>query len=519
MKLSKQLLQNIIPQPGLIIPDEKIFELPEKVLQFGTGVLLRGLPDYFIDKANRNGIFNGRIVVVKSTVTGAIDSFSQQDGLYTLCIRGVENGKRIEETIINSSVSRVLSANEDWNTILKCAYDPAMQIIVSNTTEVGIVLDADDDIHLAPPRSFPGKLLKFLSERFKAFNGTNESGMVIIPTELVIDNGTKLQSIVIELAQINQLGTTFIEWLQNSNYFCNSLVDRIVPGALTSQDNMITEKKLGYKDDLMIMCENFRLWAIESADKKVKEILSFSKSDEGVIITDNIEKFRELKLRLLNGTHSFSCGLAILAGFNTVKEAMNDNEMSGFINDLLMHELVPAVINESISKTEASGFAEKVLDRFRNPFLQHKWLSISLNYTSKMRTRNISLLQWYYNKIKKVPQSMALGFAAWLLFMKCKKADDGNYYGEINGQTYKIEDESAAWFAGKWVTNDTDSLVDLVLKNEKLWNANLSALSGFAKAIKENINLIQKKGVAFIINSRQLQKTSKDETQSIKSTS
>src|SRR5204863_6970130 len=127
----------------------------------------------------------------------------QQDGLYTLCIRGIENGKRIEETIINSSISRVLSANQEWNTILKCAYDPAMQIIISNTTEVGIILDTHDDIHLAPPRSFPGKLLRFLYERFKAFNGTNESGMVIIPTELIIDNGTKLQSIVIELAQIN----------------------------------------------------------------------------------------------------------------------------------------------------------------------------------------------------------------------------------------------------------------------------------------------------------------------------
>src|SRR6266496_6081708 len=176
MQLNKENLKNITAQ-NVIKPPEHIFELPDKVLQFGTGVLLRGLPDYFIDKANRNGIFNGRIVVVKSTATGAIDSFSQQDGLYTLCIRGIENGKRIEETIINSSVSRVLSANEDWNTILKCAYDPAMQIIVSNTTEVGIVLDTHDDIHLSPPRSFPGKLLRFLYERFKAFNGNNESGM------------------------------------------------------------------------------------------------------------------------------------------------------------------------------------------------------------------------------------------------------------------------------------------------------------------------------------------------------
>src|SRR3954468_20427308 len=183
MILSRYTLKNIT-QPSVIVPDETMFELPEKVLQFGTGVLLRGLPDYFIDKANRQGLFNGRIVVVKSTSQGDASAFDKQDGLYTLCVRGLDNGKKVEENIINASISRVLSAQEEWEQILECAHSTHMQVIVSNTTEVGIQL-VNDDIRRHPPTSFPGKLLAFLYERFRAFSGSAHSGMVIVPTELI----------------------------------------------------------------------------------------------------------------------------------------------------------------------------------------------------------------------------------------------------------------------------------------------------------------------------------------------
>lgn len=505
MQLSKKSLENIIPQPDLSIPGENLFKLPEKVLQFGTGVLLRGLPDYFIDKANKQGVFNGRIVVVKSTDKGGTDAFNRQDGLYTLCIKGIEKNKKVEDTIINASISRVLSANEVWNEILKIAYNPELKLIISNTTETGITL-SDDTIHLSPPHSFPGKLLAFLYERYKAFKGSDESGMVIIPTELITDNGIKLQSIVIKLAEKNKLEADFIKWLETSNYFCNSLVDRIVPGKLSATDQKITEEKLGYTDELMIMAEPFRLWVIESSDKKVKDILSFSEVDEGVVITPDIEKFRELKLRLLNGTHSFCCALAVLAGFETVKDAMNDDNMLAFVHRLMTFEIATAIEGELISYNEACVFAAKVTDRFRNPFLEHKWISIAVNYTSKMRMRNISLLQHYYSKTGKVPEHMALGFAAYLLFMKCH-AVNSEYYGEINGQTYRIEDEAAAYFADKWASNDADTVADRVLEDEDLWGADLSVISGFAQTIKENIRLIQREGVMSAINSRHLRKT------------
>src|SRR5690349_14486569 len=257
MKLSRYTLKNI-QTDSVAVPGEALFELPEKVLQFGTGVLLRGLPDYFIDKANRKGIFNGRIVVVKSTSQGDSSAFDKQDGLYTLCVRGVENGKKVEENIINSSISRVLSANEEWEKILECAHNRDLQIIISNTTEVGIQL-VNDDVRHHPPKSYPGKLLAFLYERFKAFGGSAHSGMVIVPTELIPDNGKKLESIVLELAHLNGLEDAFIEWIEKHNCFCNSLVDRIVPGKPQADVQPEIENELGYSDSLLIMSEVYRL--------------------------------------------------------------------------------------------------------------------------------------------------------------------------------------------------------------------------------------------------------------------
>lgn len=493
MLLSKKTLEDIKPQSGLTVPGKALLSLPEKVLQFGTGVLLRGLPDYFIDKANRQGVFNGRVVVVKSTATGGADAFAKQDGLYTLCIRGIENGQSVDETIVNSSISRVLSAGEEWDSILECAHSAEMKIIISNTTEVGITL-VEDDIRLSPPRSFPGKLLAFLLERYKAFGGTKESGMVIIPTELIVDNGSKLKSILLELAAMNKLDEKFINWLQTANHFCNSLVDRIVPGKLSDNDRYATEKKLGYKDELMILSECFRLWAIESDSDEVKDILSFARVDEGAVIAPDIEKFRELKLRLLNGTHTFSCGLAFLAGFSTVREAMGNEFMAAFIHNLVMQELAVAVSNETISYSEACEFAGKVLDRFRNPSLDHQWINITVQYSSKMKMRNIPLLLRHYSRTDQVPELMALGFAAYILFMKTTKNEKEQYTGVSNGADYTVQDDHASYWSAKW-QEDPDHIVENVLSDKNFWGTDLSRLNGFSEAVKTNLRALLRNGV------------------------
>jgi len=507
MILSEKNIRNIAKQQGLDIPAAELFSLPEKVLQFGTGVLLRGLPDYFIDKANKQGIFNGRVVIVKSTSQGGTDAFGRQDNLYTQCIRGIENGKQVNEAVINASISRVLTATEDWAAILACAADPDIQVIISNTTEVGIVLHNNDDVYAAPPVSFPGKLLAFLLERYKKFNGAAEAGMVIIPTELITENGTKLKNIVVELAKQNKLDNAFIGWITSANDFCNSLVDRIVPGQLPGDDKAATESRLGYKDDLMIMSEVYRLWAIETASERTKEILSFSKADAGVIMAPNIDKYRELKLRLLNGSHTFSCALAIQMGFSTVKQAMGDKAFLAFISNLMFEEIVPAIISDKVTEDAGRQFATAVLDRYSNPFIEHQWLSISLQYSSKMKMRNVPVLLQYYEKRHSVPRYMALGFAAYLLFMKSEKNGNNLFTGNTGDKSYPINDDRAGELYQLWQTGNTDNFVANTLASENLWGTNLAALPGFRDAVLANVVDIHQHGIHQALQQLQVQQT------------
>jgi tagaturonate reductase len=499
-----QLSKKIMPQVDGTAT-EALFQLPEKVLQFGTGVLLRALPDYFIDKANKQGIFNGRVVVVKSTDSGGADAFAAQDNLYTVCVRGIENGKNISEDIVNASISRVLSAKAQWNEILDCAHNKEMQLIISNTTEVGIQL-VQDAIGNEPPVSFPGKLLAFLYERYKAFDGAPESGMVIVPTELITDNGTKLEAIVLELAHRNGLDFKFIEWLENHNTFCNSLVDRIVPGKPGKEELAALENTLGYKDELLTMSEVFRLWAIEG-DEKVKKVLSFAAADAGVVIADDITQFKELKLRLLNGTHTFNCGLAFLAGFDITRESVTDKIYAEFAKQLMQQEIAPAIpfdIDGAVKK----DFADKVFDRFCNPAINHQWISITMQYSSKMKMRNVPLLQQYYAITGKTPLLMATGFAAYLLFMKAVKEEHGKYFGLLNDTYYEIKDDAAAYYYTAWQQNNPAQLVHTVLSNEALWETNLAQLPGFAATVTAQLHQLIENGamgvVATLVNKKEL---------------
>ncbi|MEP7258604.1 MAG: tagaturonate reductase [Flavitalea sp.] len=492
-KLSLKTIDRFKDIPGFSIPDQKITTLPEKALQFGTGVLLRGLPDYFIDLANKQGLFNGRIVVVKSTSSGGTDDFNMQDGLYTQCIRGLDNNNKIEENIINASISRVLSAKDEWDEILLCAANENLSVVISNTTEVGIQLDKADRIDDAPPSSFPGKLLAALYARYKAFNGDLQKGLVIIPTELIVDNGEKLKSILVELAAINMLPNAFIDWIRSANHFCSSLVDRIVPGKLPAEEKTAFEIRYNYSDNLIINSESYCLWAIEANDPKVNEILSFSKAHSGVVIAPDITHFRELKLRLLNGSHTFSCGLAHIAGFTIVKEALDDQNLKDFITRLMKQEIAPAITNKDLSIEDARDFSSKVIDRFRNPFIEHKWLSITVQYSSKMKMRNIPTLLKHYEKSSGVPGCMALGFAAYILFMRCTEKD-GVFTGSINGKQYIIQDDHASWYAEKQGLSGKE-LVKVVLSDTSYWGSDLSLLPGFSEAVINDYGRLEKGNV------------------------
>lgn len=472
-------------------PAAGLFALPEKVLQFGTGVLLRALPDFLIDQANRQGVFNGRIVVVKSTDGGDLTAFERQDGLYTVAVRGVEGGRAVEENVVCASISRVLSAKSQWAKILEFAASPDLQVVISNTTELGIQL-VNESIQLAPPASFPGKLLAVLYARFQAFSGDPGRGLVIVPTELITDNGAKLEAIVLELAHRNDLGAEFIDWLESANHFCSSLVDRIVPGRPAAEAADTLQAELGYEDELLTMAEAYRLWAIEG-DERVQQVLSFHQTDPGVIIRPDITLFRELKLRLLNGTHTLSFALAYLAGFETVRAALDDERLARFIEQLLLTDLLPG-IPYPVEEGVGQRFGAQVLDRFRNPYLEHRWLSISAQATMKMRLRAIPVLVRYYELHGAVPQHFALGFAAYLLFMRGTAPADSTFQGEAGGRPYPIQDERAAYFADLWARLPPAELTAAVLSNTSLWDHDLSRLPHFAECVSHYLIQLLEEG-------------------------
>lgn len=489
MILSKENL-HLITKDNVVVPPSNTFELPEKVLQFGTGVLLRGLPDYFINKANQQGVFNGRVAVVKST-KGDTAEFDAQNNLYTLCIRGLENGELVEENIISSAISRVIAADQNWSAILEIAESKELKIIVSNTTEVGITL-VNESIHQNPPSSFPAKVLAVLYHRFKTFKGSKESGLVIIATELIPENGSKLASIVLQLAQFNQLEASFVAWLATANTFCNSLVDRIVPGKPDPISLSQLENELGYTDNLLSMSEPYRLWAIEG-DEKVKDALEFATVDAGVVIAKDIEIYRELKVRLLNGTHTLTSGIAFLLGIDTVKNAMQNQQVRNYVETVMAAEISPAIPYE-VTEKQTADFSKAVVDRFANPSIEHLWHNITFQFTMKLKIRILPLLAHHYTVYGNVPEYIAMGFAAYLQFMRIDKVDNGKYFGSLNGNSYLINDDSADYFYQLQSKNGIDEVTS-VLSDSDFWKLDLNLMPGFIESVKEKYNSIQNEGM------------------------
>lgn len=466
---------------------------PERILQFGTGVLLRGLPDYLVQKANDQGRFNGSIVIVKST-DSQTDEFSEQDNLYTVAVRGVQQGQDVSETTIVSAVSRVLAAQTQWDEVLRIARNPNLQIILSNTTEIGLNY-VEESIFQRPPVSFPAKLTSFLYERFRSVGGSKAKGLVVVPTELVTDNGLKLREAVEKLAAYNELGKLFTKWLKFHVRFCNSLVDRIVTRP-TDEAKQTLQNEMGYEDELLTFTEPYHLWAIEG-DDRVRKTLSFADaSTPEIIIDEDINFYRERKLRVLNGTHTLTMPLGYLLGLETVADEMRHPAMSRYVESLMLDEIVPTVPHygtPGMDRAAVEQFARDVLDRFRNPHLDHLLLNISLQETAKMQARNVATIQRYYAQFNTVPKRMALGFAAYLLFMKAVREEKGQFFGEVSvGSgvlTYPIRDERAAYFYGDWKTvkiskpDTINTFVKSVLSDLTLWQADLSALPGFVDAV------------------------------------
>lgn len=452
-------------------PRAEHFELPETILQFGTGAFLRGFSDVFVDEANRQGIFGGRVVVVGSTGSARVRLINEQDGLYTVCVQGISDGKVVEHYRVVGSLSRAIAATRDWSDVVTFARSPDLRYVISNTTEVGIQFDPDDRQDLDPPRSFPGKLASVLHERAHAFDFDPSRGLVILCCELIEGNGDRLRQIILKLGDQWSLGEAFTNWVERSCLFCNTLVDRIVPGEPEPERRHELEARLGYRDELAVQAEPYGLWAIEG-DDSLRETLPFSTADPAIVITDDISPYRERKVRILNGAHSILVPVSFLCGNDTVRETMEDPRVSRFVRGAMLTEIVPSM---DIDRSDAERFAGQVLDRFANPFVNHELLSIALHQTSKMNVRVRPSLEAYVNKQGELPQHLAFGFAAFLVFV----------LGEGRSANARLPTDESADVVRELRSRHEDlhDFVRSLAADERLWDNPLADLPKFVDTV------------------------------------
>jgi tagaturonate reductase len=462
----------------LSAPAAELLELPERVVQFGTGAFLRGFVEYFVDAANRAGHFDGRVVMVGSTGSGRDQLLNEQGGLYTLSTRGLSGGVASTEHRVIGSVSRALSARDDWGEVLACARTPELELVFSNTTEVGITLDEEDEAELGPPRSFPGKLTRFLYERAHAFDYDPARGPVVIPCELIAGNGDRLREIVLALAARWELDPRFARWVEAAVPFCNTLVDRIVPGTPRGEERERLLDELGYEDGLLTVCEVYRLFAIE-ADEALRARLRFAAADPGVLLTDDVTPYRERKVRILNGAHTILVPVSLLLGCETVRDAVEHPLAGPLLRRALFDEIVP-----SLETPGAAEFARDVVDRFANPFVRHALLDISLQGTMKMRVRVVPSIVSHARRTGGAPDSLAFGFAAYLLFLRGDVQERRRAAGLPVPADDQGERVRALWsaHAGEGEAGPA-AVARAACSDESLWGVDLAAVPGFLEAV------------------------------------
>lgn len=425
----------------------------ETVIQFGEGNFLRGFFDYFLDVINKQGLYDGRAVIVQPRAGGKCALLNEQDCKYNLYLRGIENGEIKSEHHFIESISRCVDPYINFEAYIALADNPDFRFIVSNTTEAGIKFDDTCKLDDKPCKSFPGKLTQLLYKRYK--NGLN--GFIILPCELIDNNGAELKSCVLKYAELWNLESEFIAWLENENHFVNTLVDRIVTGYPNDETTNI------HPDDKFLdTAEIFHLWVIED---NFENELPLKKTGFNVVWTDDVKPYKKIKVRILNGAHTSLVAAALLSGIETVGKAMNDEITSAFLNKCMKDEILPTIGEDD----ESIAFANSVFDRFRNPFIQHKWRSIALNSVSKFSVRVLPTLLEYKEKNRVYPKCLTLALANLIYFYKNDNPDDA---------------ENIV------ATMKKDSIAD-ILKNTLLWQTDLSDMT---KTVTEYYNKIDTLG-------------------------
>ena len=464
---------------------------PEKVMQFGEGNFLRAFVDDFIDIANEKAGFNGKVVLVQPIAMGLTELINKQEGLYTLYLRGSEKGKKIDDKRVISCVSRCLNPYESWDSVLELARSKDLEIIVSNTTEAGIVHDNESTFDQVPPTSFPAKLTRVLYERFKA----GLDGVVILSCELIDNNGKELLRCVNQYIEDWKLEAEFKAWVNEKNIFCSTLVDRIVPGRIRDPKEVAALAEAnGYDDPLTDVGEVFGVWVIEGPEG-LEDRLPFKKAGVPVMVVPDVTPYKKRKVRILNGAHTGFVLGAYLAGFDIVRDCMHDDTVRSFMNKMLYEEVIPTL---PLDKNDLNAFAEAVQDRFNNPFVNHELMSISLNSTSKWKARNMPSFLEYVEMNGTLPPCLTMSLAAYIAFYSndiVALEDRGLVCRRPKGNEYVVSDDR--WALEFFYAHRADSIEELVhavLTNTQMWDQDLTEVKGLEAAVVSNLHMIREKG-------------------------
>lgn len=464
---------------------------PEKVMQFGEGNFLRAFVDNFIDIANEKAGFNGKAVLVQPIAQGLTDLINRQEGLYTLYLRGSENGKKIDRKRVISAVSRCINPYGDWESVLALARSADLEIIVSNTTEAGIVHDTESAFDQEPPVSFPAKLTRVLYERYKA----GQKGIVMLSCELIDNNGKELLKCVNQYIDDWKLDVDFRRWVNEENIFCSTLVDRIVPGRIRDpKEAAALAEANGYEDPLTDVGEVFGIWVIEGPEG-LEDRLPFKKAGVPVIVVPDVTPYKKRKVRILNGAHTGFVLGAYLAGYDIVRDCMHDDVIRGYMNRMLYEEVIPTL---PLDKKDLEEFARAVQDRFNNPFVNHELMSISLNSTSKWRARNMPTFLDYVQEKGALPPCLTTSFAAYIAFYSSdirELTDSGLICRRPKGNEYTVSDDR--WVLEFYLAHRNDSpedLVHAVMTNTEMWGRDLTEVPGFEEAAVRILKQIRADG-------------------------
>lgn len=445
-------------------------KLPIKIVQFGGGNFMRGFTDYVIDKMNKEAGFNAGIVNLQATPNGSIQKMEDQDNLYTLFNRGIKKGEIIDQQQIISAIQKSVNPYANYDEFLALAKEEELEFIFSNTTETGIAYDETETSYEGPHKNFPAKVAVLLHERYKHFNGATDKGLRIIPCELIEDNAFALRNIILKYAQLWNLEEGFVQWINQSNYFHNTLVDRIVPG-YPKDDVGSYEEQLDYEDQNMVVSETFLLFVIQDAGN-LNERIPFNKINEQILVVDDIQPYRLRKVRILNGGHTLMLAPAILSGKELVKEAIDDQFIGKFLSDAIFNEVNPTL---GLDEAELKDFAEEVFDRFRNPFIKHHLASIALYFVSKFKVRVIPSLLTYVETNGKLPLNLTFSLASLIRF----------YQGSFGEKALPLNDEEGiiAKFKEIWANEDYEKVAELALSETSFWDTDLTKVEGLKTAV------------------------------------